>query len=102
MLSKCKRWLGEIDTVFEDYKHIETVNAKVEDITSTNIIIYKYCSKNPYNSFIKALNDWNQVSKEKGMDINLVFSYNCNSKHTCDSTKNIALELLRAYNDFTK
>ncbi len=102
MLSKCKRWLGEIENVFEGYKHIESVNAKVEDITSINIIIYKCCSKNPYNSFIKALNDWNQVSKEKGMDINLVFTYNCNSKHTCESTKNIALELERAYIDFTK
>jgi hypothetical protein len=101
MFSKCEKWLEEIENVFDGYKHIKTIEASVKDITAENIIIHNCCSKNPYASFTKALTIWTDESKKKGMGLNLVFLYNCNTNHSSDVIKNMALELQRAYFDFT-
>jgi hypothetical protein len=102
LTSTCKEWAKEMYNIFNEYEHIKILNNNPVNVFNESVkkVVLHCCSKNPYNSFNKALRVWADFSYKNGMDTVLILNYNCNKNHA--NFKNMSNELVRAYYDFTK
>lgn len=102
LTSRCKQWAKEMYDIFNDYEHIKILNNNPTTVFNETVkkVVWPCCSKNPYDSFSKALTQWADFSYKNGMDTILIINYNCNKNHKY--FKKMANELVRAYYDFTK